>query len=203
MGYNIKFEFDCDEVFEGIKAGVIKELSESSYDEIRSKAVNEIKNKIVSEINLDYSELRKLKDDVMADIQNKIHKEIITEVKQGQMAKIQQLADSALLSEKGFMRDLSDKIVIGASNTLYENLKWSIEQDVKSKVNAFIHKLTSSIADTQVKVSGSKKTITKKEYEELVERSEKLEALEQGGVDNWTWYEDSLRQYFGNDEQED
>lgn len=36
-----------------------------------------------------------------------------------------------------------------------------------------------------------------KEFYELYEASEKLEALEQGGVDNWEWYSESLRNYFG------
>jgi hypothetical protein len=41
--------------------------------------------------------------------------------------------------------------------------------------------------------------ITKEEYDNLVHRSETLEALEQGGVDNWEWYGDSIKQYFNQD----
>jgi len=46
-------------------------------------------------------------------------------------------------------------------------------------------------------------TITKKEYDSLQEASFKLQCLENGGVDNWTWYYDSLKDggYFeGEDE---
>lgn len=43
-------------------------------------------------------------------------------------------------------------------------------------------------------------TITKEQYEELLERSEILSALEAGGVDNWEWYGQSLKDYFGEEE---
>jgi len=35
-------------------------------------------------------------------------------------------------------------------------------------------------------------TITKKEYEELLESADTLRKLENGGVDNWEWYHESL-----------
>lgn len=38
-------------------------------------------------------------------------------------------------------------------------------------------------------------TISKKEYDELVDRRYKLLALEQAGVDNWTWYDDAMDAY--------
>lgn len=46
-------------------------------------------------------------------------------------------------------------------------------------------------------------TITKEEYDQLVDRDFKLSCLENGGVDNWEWYCDSLQDggYF--DEEED
>lgn len=36
-------------------------------------------------------------------------------------------------------------------------------------------------------------TITKKEYDELFKAAQTLAALEAGGVDNWEWYYDSLK----------
>lgn len=45
-------------------------------------------------------------------------------------------------------------------------------------------------------------TITKADYERLKLDSKKLSALEAGGVDNWEWYSDSLRDAgFFNDEE--
>lgn len=39
-------------------------------------------------------------------------------------------------------------------------------------------------------------TITKKEYESLKQDEFKLQCLEDGGVDNWTWYSESLQPFF-------
>jgi hypothetical protein len=44
----------------------------------------------------------------------------------------------------------------------------------------------------------SKETIviTKEEYELLLKRDFKLSCLEDGGVDNWEWYSESLEPYY-------
>ena len=42
--------------------------------------------------------------------------------------------------------------------------------------------------------------ISKSEYEKLVKDQSKLQALESGGVDNWEFYEDALKEW--NDENE-
>jgi hypothetical protein len=45
--------------------------------------------------------------------------------------------------------------------------------------------------------------ITKAEYDRLVDRDFKLTCLENGGVDNWEWYSESLEDYFAaHDEDE-
>ena len=46
MGTPLKFEFDFDEVFEGIKQGVIRELSETNFDEAKKSAINQIKSEV-------------------------------------------------------------------------------------------------------------------------------------------------------------
>lgn len=45
--------------------------------------------------------------------------------------------------------------------------------------------------------------ITKKEYDELLDRSFKLSCLEAGGVDNWDGYEWSMENYWDQKEEED
>jgi len=35
-------------------------------------------------------------------------------------------------------------------------------------------------------------TISRKEYEQLLRDSRKLEALANAGVDNWVWYDDAM-----------
>jgi len=46
-------------------------------------------------------------------------------------------------------------------------------------------------------------TITKAEYESLLDDSKWRDCLECGGVDNWEWYYDSLRDngYFDGEEE--
>lgn len=48
-------------------------------------------------------------------------------------------------------------------------------------------------------------TIPVSEYEELLDSAFKLRCLEAGGVDNWSYYSDSLRDggYFDTEEDED
>jgi len=47
-------------------------------------------------------------------------------------------------------------------------------------------------------------TITKAKYDELLLAQRKLDALEAGGVDNWEWYDDSLKDAgFYDDEEEE
>lgn len=43
-------------------------------------------------------------------------------------------------------------------------------------------------------------TITKKEYNSLQRDSQKLAALEAGGVDNWEWYSESLKEFWEEEE---
>lgn len=45
--------------------------------------------------------------------------------------------------------------------------------------------------------------ITEEEYNRLCDRDNKLTALENGGVDNWEWYSDSLESYFKEKELEE
>lgn len=48
-------------------------------------------------------------------------------------------------------------------------------------------------------------TIPKCSYDALVKRDEMLAALEAGGVDNWDWYSDSLKDFwkkYGEDEDD-
>ena len=38
-------------------------------------------------------------------------------------------------------------------------------------------------------------TISKKQYQELLKDSLKLQALDMGGVDNWAWYDEAMHDY--------
>lgn len=42
--------------------------------------------------------------------------------------------------------------------------------------------------------------ISESEYQKMQRQIEKLEALEKGGVDNWEWYGESLKEWFKENE---
>lgn len=44
--------------------------------------------------------------------------------------------------------------------------------------------------------------ISIKEYNELTYDSRKLAALEAGGVDNWEWYSESLKEFWEEEEED-
>ena len=57
MSNNLKFEFDFDEVIEGIKQGVIRELSEVSFDEAKNSVINQLKSEIKNEVCSDFEDI--------------------------------------------------------------------------------------------------------------------------------------------------
>ena len=46
-------------------------------------------------------------------------------------------------------------------------------------------------------------TITVEEYTQLLDAQNKLSALENGGVDNWEWYSESLADYYAEKEKDE
>lgn len=45
-------------------------------------------------------------------------------------------------------------------------------------------------------------TISKKEYDSLVEDSDKLRCLENAGVDNWEWYGEAMKEFYSENEED-
>ena len=80
MSTPLKFEFDFDEVFEGIKQGVIRELEEMNFDAAKDNVINQIKSEIKSKIELTYSDERELKDEIKNEIKERVYDSIIKEV---------------------------------------------------------------------------------------------------------------------------
>ena len=73
MDTKLKFEFDFDEVFEGIKQGVIRELEEMNFNAVKDNVVNQVKTEIKSKIALTYSDERELKDEIKNEIKEKVY----------------------------------------------------------------------------------------------------------------------------------
>lgn len=77
-------------------------------------------------------------------------------------------------------------------------LKLSVEanQEIKAQSEKGLDKLTdkyNSIVVTIAKYNNRSFDISMGEYDNLLKRVEILQALEAGGVDNWQWYDESLK----------
>ena len=80
MGTPLKFEFDFDEVFEGIKQGVIRELSETNFDEAKESAINQIKSEVKEKLALTYSDEYTLKDEIKKEIKERVFDKLIKDI---------------------------------------------------------------------------------------------------------------------------
>ena len=56
-----------------------------------------------------------------------------------------------------------------------------------------IESLSEELKTVNVKIKSTDDVISINDYESLERDSEKLRALEAGGVDNWTWYDESMK----------
>ena len=202
MSHNLKFEFDCDEVFEGIKAGVIKELSESTYSNIIDQVTRDMKKEVSDRFQLAYPDVRAIKNEIQLHVEEKVFQTLIDEIRQAQKAKFQQIMDNSLQYDQ-HIKDLKKTIVEETVNLLYENLIDNVQREVKKVTKKFTDSFMNNIANNNVSISGNKnqKSISKEEYENLLHRDKVLTALEHGGVDNWEWYGDSLSQFLDDDDE--
>lgn len=200
MGTPLKFEFDFDEVFEGIKQGVIRELSETNFDKAKESAINQIKSETKAKICLTYSDEYALKDEIKKEIKEKVFEKLIKEVSDKYLGKFEDYIETQLTKNPDRLEQLKREIKGGLTESLYDDLYNSIRNEVIGQVKETTAQLCNLIGGNGVKIDNSNKTISKKEYEELLHRNEVLNALEAGGVDNWQWYGDSLRQYFGEED---
>ncbi len=199
MGTPLKFEFDFDEVFEGIKQGVIRELSETNFDEAKESAINQIKNEVKSKLRLTYSDEYELKNEIKQEIKEKVFEKLIEDVDDKYLEQFESYLNEQLCKNPERLKELKEDIVEKTCDDLYTNLYDSIKSDVTKQVKEAVSQLCNVISGNGIKLEGTNKSISKKEYEELLDRDRKLTALEHGGVDNWEWYGESLAQYYDGD----
>lgn len=200
MGTPLKFEFDFDEVFEGIKQGVIRELSETNFDEAKDAAINQIKSEVKGKLALTYSDEYALKDEIKKEIKEKVFDNLIKEVGEKYLSHFEGYIESQLRKNPERLEQLKREIKEGLSENLYDDLYRSIKEEVIGQVKETTTQLCNLIGGNSIKVEDLDRTISKNEYEELLDRNRKLSALEAGGVDNWEWYSESLSQYYGDEE---
>lgn len=200
MGTPLKFEFDFDEVFEGIKQGVIRELSETNFDEAKESAINQIKSEVKEKLALTYSDEYALKDEIKKEIKERVFERLIKEVSDKYLGQFKEYIETQLTKNPDRLEQLKREIKDGLTESLYDDLYSSIRNEVIGQVKETTTRLCNLIGGNSIKIEGSNRTISKREYEELMDRNRKLSALEAGGVDNWEWYGESLSQYYNVDE---
>lgn len=200
MGTPLKFEFDFDEVFEGIKQGVIRELSETNFDEAKESAINQIKSEVKEKLALTYSDEYALKDEIKKEIKERVFERLIKEVSDKYLGQFKEYIETQLTKNPDRLEQLKREIKDGLTESLYDDLYSSIRNEVIGQVKETTTQLCNLIGGNSIKIEGSNRTISKREYEELMDRNRKLSALEAGGVDNWEWYGESLSQYYNVDE---
>lgn len=198
MSSNLKFEFDFDDVFEGIKHGVIRELSKTNFSDAKNYVINQLKNEIKNEIRLTYGDTQELKDEIKNEIKSEVFEKILTE-KRNEYNKLYSDFCGKELSK--VYDDVEKEIKSKVIGKLYNDLYDSIQHEMNKNMKSVIAQLVNNIRGNNIKVENTDKIITNEEYERLLHRNEILNALEQGGVDNWEWYGESLQQYFGDDEE--
>jgi len=197
MSKALKFEFDFEEVFEGIKLGVIKEMSEATFDDITTSAINQVKNEMKNKISLTYKDENEIRDEIKKEIKEKVYQKLIKEIKDEYKKKYEDTLGKDVTNALNIAEEeVIDEIKSETIDKLYNNLYLDIQEQVKSKINKSVSQLINAFTGNNIKVKNAKNIISKEEYDELIHRDEILTALENGGVDNWEWYGESLSNYF-------
>lgn len=203
MSNNLKFEFNFDEVIEGIKCGVIKELTDIAYENIEREATKQAKDELLRRTELNWSDKSNLKDEVKNEIKDKVFKLLIDEIRTGQKEKFDKIINETFKNDEEFINKLKNEIVNKTVERVYDSLIYDAQKKINKKLDQFTSKLINNLGGNNITISEGKdkeQYITKEEYDELIHRNEILEALEQGGVDNWEWYGESISQYFDDEE---
>ena len=196
MGNSLKFEFDFDEVFEGIKQGVIRELEEMEFDTARSEVIRQTKDEVKKEIALTWGDKSQLKDEIKAEIKERVFDELIKDTRERYASQFKDYIDNELTKNDGRLKELRRDVISSVSEQLYDDLYRSIRQDIKTQMDQIL----TMMSGNGFRIQGSNQVISKEEYDELLDRDRKLSALEAGGVDNWEWYGESLSQYYDDEE---
>lgn len=177
MDTKLKFEFDFDEVFEGIKQGVIRELEEMNFNAVKDNVVNQVKTEIKSKIALTYSDERELKDEIKNEIKEKVYNSLIEGIGDKYADKFNEYMVSQLSQNPTRLNLLLSDIKREVSENLYYSLYSSIREEVIGKVKDTTANLCDLLSGNTVKVEGLNKTITRKEYEDLIAKDRKLSEL--------------------------
>lgn len=191
------------ESFRGCDACMVGHKSTCYCDE-RVNEANELLEIIFTENNIDeenffYVRGKELRDHPFEWKENESLKDKIKGAKNVLDGLIDIVAENKSLIKQQEKQLSDNKEEIRKMDAIVENRKALTEIVIKDydKLKADIKSMESQkkliIVDSEVKINYS-------DYEELLDRNEKLTALENGGVDNWEWYSESLKNYFKDEE---
>jgi len=194
----MNFEFDWEEVFNGIKLGVQKEITDELVGEIYDNGIRQLKENIFG-----YREERDIVEDIKKTIVDKISDKLYNEVfkdKYEQIkAKVDESVNVAIKKIQNNIGNITSNAENKIINACIDKLFYQYEDRVKKQVQThgveLFEKLLNGSNDTKTlsNISSDKyATIDKGEYDMLKSRDRRLTALENGGVDNWEWYGDAL-----------
>lgn len=201
MSNVLKFEFDFDEVFEGIKQGVIGRLEEMKFNIEKDKTINKIKNEIEYKLSIKYDEECELRNEIKDSLKKEVFDRLINEVNGKYLERFDKYMEEQLSKNPNRLEELKGEIKKKLVQELYDDLYDSIRNEVVGEVKDTVGQLCNLIGGNAFNIAGTNRTISNEEYEELLDRDKVLTALEAGGVDNWEGYEISLEELYHNDEE--
>lgn len=200
MPTKLKFEFDCDEVLEGIKQGIIREFAEMDFDIFKDEILQKIKNNVENKLGLQYADIAELKRQIKEEIKAEVFKKIMEDVHENYRSKFEKYIEDEMAENETRVLEMLDEIKADLSEKLYDELYSEIRWEVREKVSDTVTKLADLASGNTIKIQGLEETISAEKYKELLERDKMLSALEAGGVDNWEWYGESLSKYYDDEE---
>lgn len=189
------FEFDWDEVFEGIKQGVIRELSEANFDTIVNLAINDVKNELRNKIRLTYSDESQIREEIKKEIKDKVWLTLIQETKNQYSDMLLNKYRERFIDDDKELNDIKRQVIWELKEELYHNIYSEIKTSVVYDTKERLYKSIDEFLGRLISVENSNQTISQEEYEELCDASGKFYALERWGVDNWSGYDDAMNEF--------
>lgn len=195
----LKFEFDFEDVFKGIQAGVVRELAEYDFQATADTVIRDLKSGLNKEIRLSYSDIADVKKEVKDEIKERVYEEVLKETKEKYLTQFEYYIEEQLLKNPDRLESLTKQIKQEAIEELYKDLYSSVRSDIKDKLDSVLN----AISGTGVEVAGSNLTLSQEEYEELLKSDKMLSALERAGVDNWEGYDFAIELMNDDDKDEE
>lgn len=190
------------EQFRGCDACMVGHKSTCYCDE-RVNSANELLEVIFTENNIDeenifYVRGKELKNEPFEWKENESLKEKIKGAKNILNGLIDIVAENKSLIKQQEKTLSDNESKIRQSESVVENRN-SLKVHAINEYDKLKEDIKSLESQKKLIIVGSEVKIDYSEYENLLKRNQKLTALENGGVDNWEWYSESLKNYFENE----